>query len=161
MHRLTEEQKAPRRGRKTRARQYTSKKWKKGVNRRFKFEFADEQDFDLVKLCKLREDVKPIVYSPLSVVDEDPVTKTIHYIPRTAKSVTATKSYMRPTVARLNKSTARSNKAFSDYKYDEEDSADSEQLFKIDKDLIKQNLAANISMHQTNNSSRRGSRVRG
>ena len=97
VHKLTEEQKAPRRGRKTRAREYMGKKWKKGVNRRFNFEFVDEQDFDLVLLCKLREEIKPIIYSPLSVVEEDPTTKTIHYIPRTAKSVAPQKSYMRGT----------------------------------------------------------------
>ena len=47
VYQLTEKEKAPRRGRKTRARQYISKKWKKGIVRRFKFEFVDEQDMDL------------------------------------------------------------------------------------------------------------------
>ena len=113
-------------------------------------------------MCRLREEIKPIVYSPLSIVDEDPTSKTIHFIPRTAKSVAPDKSYMRPTKARLNKSTARSYKSQkSEYVYNEGDSMNSEELFKIDKNLIKQNMTANISMHQTNNSSRRGSRVRG
>ena len=48
IYRLKEEEKAPRRNRKTRARLYTSKKWKKGIVRRFNFEFADEDEVDLV-----------------------------------------------------------------------------------------------------------------
>ena len=69
---------------------------------------------------------------------------------------------MRSTKTRTNQSTTRSYKSNkSDYVYNEGDSVNSEELFKIDKQLIKQNMTANISMHQTNNSSRRGSRVRG
>jgi hypothetical protein len=68
---------------------------------------------------------------------------------------------MRATVARMNKSSTRSQKARSEYKFEEGDSIDSEHLFKIDKELIRQNATANFSMHQTNNSSRRGSRIRG
>ena len=48
IYKLKDEEKAPRRGRKTRARLYTSKKWKKGVMRRFNFEFVDEEEIDLV-----------------------------------------------------------------------------------------------------------------
>lgn len=83
----------------------------------------------------MREDIKPVVYSPLSIVDEDPGNKTIHFIPRTSKSVAPEKSYMRPTKSRTNKSVARSSK--SEYKYNEKDSMDSEELFKIDKNLIR------------------------
>jgi len=89
-------------------------------------------------MCRLREDLKPIVYSPLSIVEEDPTTKTIHFIPRTAKSVAPEKSYMRSTKARTNKSTTRSYKSHkSDYVYNEGDSVNSEEFFKIDKELIK------------------------
>jgi len=99
-------------------------------------------------MCRLREDLKPIVYSPLSIVEEDPTTKTIHFIPRTAKSVAPEKSYMRTTKARTNKSTVRSYKSHkSDYVYNEGDSVNSEEFFKIDKELIKHNMTANISMH--------------
>jgi hypothetical protein len=101
-----------------------------------------------VQLCRLREEIKPIVYSPLSIVDEDPTTKTIHFIPRTAKSVAPEKSYMRSTKARTNKSTTRSYKSNkSEYVYNEGESVNSEEFFKIDKQLIKQNMTANISMH--------------
>lgn len=70
---------------------------------------------------------------------------------------------MRSTVSRHNKSTVRSNKAGSEYKggNDEDESNDSDHLFKIDKALITHNGGVNVSMHQTNNSSRRHSRVRG
>jgi hypothetical protein len=42
IYKLKDDEKKPRRGRKTRARQYTSKKWKKGVVRRFNFDYVDE-----------------------------------------------------------------------------------------------------------------------
>jgi hypothetical protein len=157
---LTEKEKAPRRGRKTRARQYISKKWKKGIVRRFKFEFVDEQDVDLNNLCKIREEPKPVNYSPLSIVEEQEKVERIHYIQRTAKSEAPMKSYMRSTISRPNKSFVRSSKAAGSVINDNE-SVDSADLFKIDKELVKQNNKVNISMHQTNNSSRRGSRVRG
>ena len=60
MYELKESEKQPRRGRKTRARKYISKKWKKGVIRRFNYEFVDEQEVDLNELCKLKDDPKPI-----------------------------------------------------------------------------------------------------
>lgn len=69
------------------------------------------------------------------------------------------KSYMRSTYAAKSKSVARSHKAPSEYPEDDEDMG-SEHLFKIDTALVKHNRV-NISMHQTNNSSRRGSRTRG
>lgn len=117
----------------------------------------DEQENDLNQLCKQREDPKPVNYSPLSIVEEQEKVDYIHYIPRTAKSVKPQKSYMRNTVSIKNKSTVRSSKAGGSV-FDDNESINSEHLFKIDKDLVKQNNKVNISMHQT---SRRGSRVRG
>lgn len=127
--------------------------------RRFKFEFADEQELDLNNICMIRDEPKPVNYSPLSIVEEQEKVEHIHYIQRSAKSVKPIKSYMRSTASRPNKSFVRSSKA--DSVFDDNESVGSAHLFKIDKDLVKQNNKVNISMHQTNNSSRRGSRVRG
>ena len=99
-----------------------------------------------------------MVYSPLSVVEEQPKDTTVHYIPRVNRSAAPEKSYMRTTIATdvKSKSAARSRskrssiRAKSEYVYkegeeDEYDDNDSEHLFKIDKSLLTNRV--NISMH--------------